>query len=150
MKLSEVLERCPLPEGEVDLFRDFLPDVDVFCTALGFFPLGWSEEFCRRVRCVAVQEWICTDTPVGTHVCFMKLGGEEKYTPVAITIKTARKNPTEVIFWGAEKVKAISDLLHEITRPEESGGLVSMDEEIPVFERTMSYPGYKSAIPNLE
>jgi hypothetical protein len=47
------------------------PDVDHFCQALDFFPMGWNETFSARCKSYWLERWMCTDTMVGTAVVYV-------------------------------------------------------------------------------
>ena len=72
------------------------PDVDHFCQALDFFPMGWNETFSARCKTYWLERWMCTDTMVGTAVVYVD------DTPVALFVQTARKNTPHIRFIGEE------------------------------------------------
>lgn len=111
-------------------------DIDDFCRELNLneYP-GWNKQFDEAVKGYWLIKWLCTDTWVGYCVYYMN---DE---PIAISVQTARKNPTAYEFISIEAAtkvrKFILDCLGE---SEFTPTLVDLDEETDPYY-TVSYSG---------
>ncbi len=122
MKISEAISKLDLTKGRPT------HDIDSFSEALGFLDhVGWSEEFSKRVVCHSVQDWLCTDTIVGTFIYYMD------DQPVAVTFQTGRKNDKEVLFFSKEAAQKMREFIQSVMPDHYDPEIVSLDEELPDF-----------------
>jgi hypothetical protein len=129
MKISEAISKLDLTKGQPT------HDIDSFSESLGVLDhLGYSEEFSKRVTCYSVQDWLCTDTVVGTFVYYMD------GLPVALSIQTARKTDKEIWFLSKEAAQKMREFIQSVMPDHYEPEIVSLDEELPDFSETHNYP----------
>ena len=111
------------------------PDVDHFCQALDFCPMGWNETFSARCKSYWLERWMCTDTMVGTAVVYVD------DTPVALFVQTGRKSTPYIRFIGEEGAEVMRKLLASL----QSKGhydVCDVHARIPDFSDYSKYPQY--------
>jgi hypothetical protein len=119
MKISEAISKLDLTKGQPT------HDIDSFSQALGFRDsVGWSDEFSARVTCYSVQDWMCTDSIVGTFIYYMD------GAPVAVSIQTGRRNDKEVFFLSKEAAQKMREFIQSLMPDKYDPEIVSLEEEL--------------------
>ena len=109
-------------------------DIDDFCRELNLneYP-GWNQQFEDAVKGYWLIKWLCTDTWVGYAVYYMD------NEPIAISVQTARKNPTAYEFVSLEAATKLRKFILEcLGESEFTPTIMDLDEETDPYY-TISY-----------
>lgn len=122
VKLTDYIK--PLSQYDAGSVKDEC-DMEEFFKCLGIDAFSsWSETFGKRVKRVAIAEWMCSDTIVGIHLYFFD--GEF----VAVSFQSARKSRVQLKWANLEAAGKIRKFIYSILEEELSVVLIEPDELI--------------------
>ena len=124
VKLSDYIK--PLSQYDAASVKDECDMEEFFkCLRIDDFS-SWSETFGKRVKRVAIAEWMCTDTIVEIHLYFFD--GEF----VAVSFQSARKSRVQLKWANLEAAGKIRKFIYSILEEEDelSVDLIEPDELI--------------------